>query len=94
MPPQIIVAASFIVGVLVIGDSIVSYRARRLKARIQDRIALDASEQRAKNPESTHSVEAVNGGVFASFLANPVLRAVMIPIGGGGLLSLIEMLGG
>ncbi len=93
MPPPIVCAVVWVVGVLILFDSIVSYRARRLKAEIQDELGLAGIRKRANNPFPDTDMGSVEDGVFSSFFSNPVLRAVMIPVGAGGLLSIIEVLG-
>ena len=92
MPPPIVCAVIYVVGVLILFDSIVSYRARRLKADIEEELGLAVIKERANNPDAVANFDRVKDGVFSTFLSNPVLRAVMIPIGAGGILSLIEIL--
>lgn len=96
-PPVIIGAVVWVIGVLALVNGIVSYRAKRLQERLADQVRderfASAPQEKMTPREEESAIESVTGGVFGSFLANPVFRAVLVPLGGGGLLALVDVIG-
>jgi hypothetical protein len=54
------------------------------------RISGSPDDYREKVERIRHDVEDMRSGAFASFWQNPVVRAVLLPLGGGGGLAALE----
>jgi hypothetical protein len=55
-------------------------------------VGKDQDDERARLTLILSDIENLDSGAFASFYQNPAIRAVLIPLGGGGGLAAIEAL--
>lgn len=93
MPTSVIFAVIYVIGILATTNSLVNYRALQLRARIRDRLEIGQMLRRTvpKAQADPSVVDSVIEGAFSqTFFGNPVFRAILIPIGGGGLLALVD----
>lgn len=78
---------------LVIVYGLVIHSARKMQLRLQEELEERSLTARASLPAGTlETKQILSGRPFSFFFENPAIRAVLIPVGGGGFLAILDYL--
>lgn len=94
MPAVIVAVIFYFIGILVAVNATLNYRAVHLRDQMGDDLRYNAAAK-IRDSQQVGEVPMIHSlaeGAFGGITKNPVLRALLIPIGGGSLIALIELL--